>query len=457
MTHHGFLSLLPVLFLLGYVLVTRRALEGLLFASVLGLVMLEPADFFDQLVTLTQQVLMSDKMAWIILLCALIGALVSVMERSGGAEAFGRWILTRVRSSRGVLLCTWFLSMLLFIDDFLIVLTVGSCMSHASDKHGIPREMLGYVVSSSASPVASIAPLSTWAVFTAALLEKYLDLPLGEGILYFLRIIPFNFYAWFAFLLVPLVICGVVPAVGPLGKAWERARETGVLAPPGSEKMSIRGENTPTDSSEGETPSIADFFVPITALVGATIWFDLDLLKGGFVALAVACLLYVPRGVMSMETFVESCVDGIKGLIVPLILTTEAFLFNEVNGQLGLVPFLLETVSPFLSPQLFPAMIFLVFGLISFSVGTSWSLYVVAMPIVIPLAKAVGANQPLAMAALIAAGTVGAHCCFYSDQTILTASACGCHNYNLVLAQLPFAAIAAIGSLVAFSLCGFIL
>lgn len=93
MDHHGFLSVLPVLFLLSYVLITRRALEGLLFASVLGLFMLGPASFFDQLVTLAQQVLMSDKMAWIILLCSLIGALVSVMERSGGAEAFGRWIL----------------------------------------------------------------------------------------------------------------------------------------------------------------------------------------------------------------------------------------------------------------------------------------------------------------------------------------------------------------------------
>lgn len=456
MAHHGFLSLLPVLFLLGYVLFTRRAVEGLLFASVLGLVLLGPADFFDRFVSLAQQVLMSDKMAWIILLCALIGALVSVMERSGGAEAFGQWILSRVRSTRGVLLWTWFLSTLLFIDDFLIVLTVGSCMSHASDKHGIPREMLGYVVSSSASPVAAIAPLSTWAVFTAALLEKYLDLPPGEGILYFLKIIPFNFYAWFAFLLVPLVICGVVPAVGPLGKAWKRARETGVLAPPGSEKMSIRAESAPNGSSGEGTRSVADFFIPIAALVGATIWFDLDLIKGGFVALAVACLLYVPRRIMSMETFVDASIDGIKGLIVPLLLTAEAFLFNEVNGQLGLVPFLLETASPFLSPHLFPAVIFLVFGLISFSIGASWSLYVVAMPIVLPLATAVGANQVLAMASLMAAGTVGAHCCFYSDQTLLTASACGCHNYNLVLAQLPFAAIAAIGSLASFSLCGFI-
>jgi Na+/H+ antiporter NhaC len=93
---------------------------------------------------------------------------------------------------------------------------------------------------------------------------------------------------------------------------------------------------------------------------------------------------------------------------------------------------------------------------VAFLVGISWSLYLIAFPLVIPLAQAVGADLRLAVAATVAAGTMGQHCCFYSDGTILVSAATGCDNIQHALTQLPFAMIAASFAAVAFLVAGFL-
>lgn len=57
------------------------------------------------------------------------------------------------------------MSLFIFIDDFLVGLTLGICMTPSADSHRVPREMTAYVVNSSADPVASLVPISAWAVF----------------------------------------------------------------------------------------------------------------------------------------------------------------------------------------------------------------------------------------------------------------------------------------------------
>jgi Na+/H+ antiporter NhaC len=76
--------------------------------------------------------------------------------------------------------------------------------------------------------------------------------------------------------------------------------------------------------------------------------------------------------------------------------------------------------------------------------------------LVIPLAQAVGADLRLAVGATVAAGTMGQHCCFYSDSTILVSAATGCDNIRHALTQLPFAMITASFAAVAFLVAGFL-
>jgi len=53
----------------------------------------------------------------------------------------------------------------LFVDDYLNSMAVGSAMRNVTDKFEASREMLAYVVDSTVAPISVLIPISTWAVF----------------------------------------------------------------------------------------------------------------------------------------------------------------------------------------------------------------------------------------------------------------------------------------------------
>jgi Na+/H+ antiporter NhaC len=82
-------------------------------------------------------------------------------------------------------------------------------------------------------------------------------------------------------------------------------------------------------------------------------------------------------------------------------------------------------------------------------------MYIIALPIVIPLSQAIGGNTVLAVAAVLSAGVFGSHICFYSDATILSSSASGCNNFDHAMSQLPYGLVCAGISAVCFLIAGF--
>jgi Na+/H+ antiporter NhaC len=79
----------------------------------------------------------------------------------------------------------------------------------------------------------------------------------------------------------------------------------------------------------------------------------------------------------------------------------------------------------------------------------------VAIPLVVPVAQALGCNVWVALGAVISAGSFGAHACFYSDATLLASAGAGCDNVQHALTQLPYALISAAVSALVFLAIGF--
>ena len=453
-TDLGALTLVPSAFLIIYIFSTKRILESLVLASLLGFVTVHRGDFFGAFNDAVMKVLQSEDMAWLFLVCGLMGSLIALIERAGGSFAFGSWVESRSRSRSGTLLWTWALGIAIFIDDYLNSLTVGSSMAPITDRHKVSREMLAYVVDSTAAPVCVLIPISTWAVFVGRLLESNGVAPAGEGLAYFARTIPYNFYAWFAAALVPLVILGVVPVFGPMREAERRAREDGVLAPEGSEKFDIKAGE---DFEIPERPKLVNFLAPILFLVGATLYFEIDMAKGVVSTMGFVFVLYLSQGLISASEFADLSVTGIKNMLFPLLLVVLAFVFAEANDQVGFTEYVIASAAPLMSPALLPAVTFVVLGVTEFITGTNWGMYVVALPIVVPLAQTLGSDPMLAVAAVLSAGVWGSHICFYSDATILSSAASGCDNYRHAVTQMPFGLLAAALSFVAFVVAGTIL
>jgi Na+/H+ antiporter NhaC len=136
--------------------------------------------------------------------------------------------------------------------------------------------------------------------------------------------------------------------------------------------------------------------------------------------------------------------EGIKIMVPALTIVVVAFIFKEVNDRLGLPLYVIESVTSYMSATMLPLVVFITMALIAFATGSSWGVFAIAIPIVLPLAESVGVSMPLAIGALISASAFGSHACFYSDATVLAAQGSGCGVMEHALTQIPYALIAAV-------------
>lgn len=462
---YGVMSVVPALFLIVYIFSTRRILEALILASVLGFVMVSRpvtmgndsswlANTFTNFSDAALATMMNEDIAFLIIVCGLMGSIIALIEKAGGAYAFGEWIASKAKTRTSSLICTWILGIVIFIDDYMNSLTVGACMTKVTDKHRVPREFLSYIVDSTAAPISVLIPVSTWAIFCGRILESTGWAPAGNGMQYFIKTIPFNFYGWVAALIVPLVILKVIPIFGPMKEAYHRVAQGGPLAPPGSEKIDIRGGK---DSVVPTNPNVINMFAPILVLIVSTIVMDCDMQKGVFTTLAFMFVFYMWQGLMTEEEFFDLVLEGLKNMLMPIMLMILAFLFKEMNDQIQFTQFVIDVATSHVTPQLLPLVIFIALSITEFITGTNWGMYIIALPIVIPLAQTLGCDTTLAVSAVLSAGVFGSHVCFYSDATIITSAATGCNNFDHATTQAPYGLLGAFVSALLFLVFGFIM
>jgi tetracycline resistance efflux pump len=436
-TETSLLVLLPALVTVITAILSRRPIESLLAGVFVGLLMLEPAAALSNFSSILLEVMMDETIAWVIIVCGLMGSLITLLMRVGAARAFSRALSSKAQNSTSALLYTWLLGLVVFIDDYLNALAVGSSMRKVTDKFKVSREMLAYVVDSTAAPICVLVPVSTWAVFYAGLFMDAGYAESGQGMALYISAIPYMVYPIVAMLLVPLVAVGIVPALGMMKSAQQRAAE-------GTAPLLIdEGEEESLIDTEDNRVQIYHFVLPIVALLGFSIWYDLDVQIGIIMSVAVTIILFGAQRLMAWTQMFDAVIDGIKIMLPALTMVVMAFVFKEVNDQLGLAIYVINNVAPLMTPLMFPALTFLTMALISFATGSSWGVFAIAIPIILPLAESVGVSIPLAIGALVSASAFGSHACFYSDSTVLAAQGSGCDVMDHALTQIPYALIAA--------------
>ena len=451
---YGVISLIPALAVLVLALLTKRTFEALVGGTLIGYMIVDKQHFFSGFADSALAVMADPTIGWIILVCGLFGSLISLLIKSGGALAFGDFLMRYIKSKKGSLLASWALGLVIFIDDYLNALTVSSAMQKLTDKYKVSREMLAYVVDSTAAPVCILVPFSTWAIFVAGLLEKSGAAAKGQGLAAYIQAIPYMFYGWAAVLLVPLVALGIIPLVGGMKRAERRAELTGQVIPTGSENISL--VNSEVAAAAQQQPKVYNFIVPILILIGATWYFGVDAFKGVLVATAAAMAMFWAQRLISMQDIFDTFFEGFKSMIYPLAIVMVSFMLKNVNDSLGLTNYVIDSVKPLMNASYLPVVAFISLSLVTFATGSFWGVYAVALPIVIPLAQAMDASLPLAIGAVVSSGAFGSHSCFYGDSTVLSSAGSGCNNMDHALTQLPYAILSAVIASLVFLVVGVI-
>jgi len=435
----GILSLIPAIIVLILAIVTRRPLESLIAGSIAGLIMIEPSNFIFNFAALAQKTIINPTIGWIFIVCGLMGSLIILLLRTGAALAFSLSISKRAKNRKVALLCTWFLGLVIFIDDYLNALAVGTTMRRLTDKYKVSREMLSYVVDSTAAPICILLPISTWAVFFVALLETNEVVATGKGMALYVESIPYMFYAWAAIIIVPLVSTGLFPIIGPMKKAEQ-------LAAQGKSNYQLidAAEVAPEVLGAADKVNIWSFLIPMISLIAISWYCDINVLVGVVCSVIITVVLFGFQGVMKWTELFDAVIDGIRLMIPALAIILASFMLKDVGEQMGLSAFVIETVKPLMTAQLLPIVTFIAIALVAFTTAAFWGVLALSVPIILPLAQQVGTPLPIVIGAMMSAAAFGSHACFYSDSTVLAAQASEVDVMDHALTQLPYVLISAL-------------
>ena len=398
---------------------------------------------------------------------ALVGSMILFVQRSGGMQGFIRWVEQKgvVKTRRSVRLLSVAVSLPLFLESNFGLLVSGSVARPLYDKFRISREKLSYVIDATCAPKCILIPLNGWGAYVIGLLAAE-GVPNPVSLL--AATIPMNFYAILALLLVLAVVWFDLD-YGPMRQAERRTREEGKFLADGAKPL-VSSEVSMAGPREGIPERAVNMVLPLLCMV-LTVFFVLyttgsgdmmtgdgskAILWGVIVGLLVGAIAYRIQGIMTLPELSDSLIEGIKGLTPLVVILALAFTIAATTRALGTGEFVAGAAQATLHPGFVPALIFCLACFIAFSTGTSWGTFAIMIPIVLPMARILDLNLPLALGAAMGGGIFGDHCSPISDSTIVASMASATDHIEHVRTQLPYALAAAVGALLLFLIFGFL-
>ncbi len=480
MNDYGFLSVLPPVLAIILAIRTKQVFVSLLFGIWLGWLIISNFNPITGSLATVQalvDVYKEPGNTRTIMFCALVGALIIFIQRSGGVEGFIRRVnrlLERYEQRQAgsnrviVQFLAWLTGLLIFVESNISVLTVGTLYRPIFDKLKIPREKLAYIADSSSAPSSILIPFNGWGAYIMTLL---LAQGFSDPFATMLRAMGFNFYPMLALILV-LVIVFSKRDFGPMATAERRAVEEGKLLADDAQPM-ISDELTDVEIVPGVRPKAYNMVIPITVMVlmmpvmlaytgwekavevfpASGFWQKFFFAVGqgsGSTAVLIAVLvstlltmlLYRAQGIMKMREMVDLTLKGISGMMPLALLMMFAFAIGAVCRQMGTGQYVADVTSQWLSPDFVPLIVFVVSSFIAFSTGTSWGTFAIMISIAVPMAESMNANVYITIAAALGGGVFGDHCSPISDTTILSSMASASDHIDHVRTQLPYAVLA---------------
>ncbi|MEG0924353.1 MAG: Na+/H+ antiporter NhaC family protein [Anaerovoracaceae bacterium] len=454
----GLFSLIPVIVIIVFALITKDTFISLFLGVVTGFIMVaggNPLKAFNGFLDSLYVVMTDSNTAWVLLICGLFGSLIMLITEAGGALGFSNLAEKFLKTRTAALMGTWILGIIVCVDDYLNSLAVGAAVRRITDKEKVSREMVAYIVNSTGVTVCAIIPFSSWAAFMGGLMKKS-DMLDGLSVAgAYLHTIPFMVYGWLAVICVPLFILKVIPLFGPMKKAEKRAMETGEVF--SAETKAQLGElpNEELKFKDKKCRAI-NFLAPIVLVAILTVTTE-DLLIGVFAAIALCFVMYLPQKLMTIKEYFNNIMGGLSDMFSMLVIIILSYVLIEVNGQLGLVDFIVGVALKAVNPAFLPATIFVVIGLLSFASGSFWGLAAIAFPIVGPLSVALGVSPFLCAGALISAVAFGGHICMYSDTVILASASTQVTNAEYFRTSAPLVMVPFVLATIGFIILGFVM
>lgn len=508
MSFGGLLPFLPVIITLTCAFATRRIILAIFLGvvsaaliitkfSLIGSTQLIFSRFLEEtgLINITAwDSFMGSGRLFIFMFLIFLGAIIAMIEATGGAYAYANFFRGKLKDGRQAELVAMTMSTTLFADDYLNALTTGSVMTSITDIFKIPRVKLSVYINTFASTLAALAPVSSWGAAITGFLSTGISRTdvgktalIGDPYFSYLSMLPFSFFAiliifstWFSSL--NKISFGLI-------RSHERiANETGSLVGGKRKVKQFINYNVANGNS-----GLIDFAIPIVTLVffviATMLWFgdfwmfggsntfvfairgggemsSQALFVGGVISLLITSLWSFVRKTIPAGKIPHIILSGLKINLSTLLMLSLAWtLASFISDDLNTGAFFADLVSKGTTIEFLPVTLMIMSAALCFTLGTSWGAMMVMFPLVIPMVPAMaGMDMPVSvseipilfpcMAAVLSGALLGGMISPVADLTIMTAGCTGTYHTDYVKAQMVNVIPSTIGALAAFLAVG---
>lgn len=414
-----------------------------------------------------------------------IGILVCLFTATGFAVSFAHSVTKKIRSARKAQYASMIVSFLLFIDDYLSILTAGYVMQPLIDHFRIAREKLAWLVHSFAGPIVILAPVSSWVATIIAYMDQAgiattpsAATPIrvaADPFFIYLKSIPFMLYSCLTIISVWFVVHFRL-SFGPMQQY---------------EKEALIHTQTPLQPEPNV--SMKNLLISLAVLV-VGIAFGLPFAGGYYLFggqyslieslkynehpflvmfLAVLAAIAVTIAQALYKKLISAAQIGtiaLNGFSLMLEAVTMVFLASTLSGllanQVGTGQYLASILLHAIPLALLPVMFFIVSLLCTIATGSAWGNFALMIPIAIPMLTTLS-HLPLpidpqqlplllpVLGAIFSGSVCGDHISPLSETTIMTATSTGTtiltHAYTQIFYMIP----AIISCIVGYFFIGF--
>jgi NhaC family Na+:H+ antiporter len=214
--------LLPPILAIALSIATGEVVPALFAGVWVGALMISSYNPLEATVKVVDWYITNATDSWnaaILLYDFVLGAFMGLLYASGSVYSFAQALSSRIRSARGASLATSLLGVAVFFDDYGNTVIVGNSMRPLADRLRVSRELLSYIVDSTAAPVAGIALVSSWIGYEVGLIKDSIETlkqqfengliptaPTYEAYVMWLNAVPYHFYSLLAIILVFIVV-----------------------------------------------------------------------------------------------------------------------------------------------------------------------------------------------------------------------------------------------------------
>ncbi|ATD53829.1 Na+/H+ antiporter NhaC family protein [Clostridium chauvoei] len=503
-SHYGILTLIPPLVAIILAFLTKNVVISLFIGILSGSFLIKLIDhsFFGALIQsfldFVSRALNSLADPWnagIILQVLVIGGVIHLVAKMGGAKAVAEALARKAKTAKSTQLVTLLLGLVVFFDDYANSLIVGPIMKPVADKMKISRERLAFIIDATAAPIAGLAIISTWIGLEVGLINDAFTNGIGQqvdafGV--FFQTIPYRFYNILIIFFV-FVTSILLKDFGPMYKAEieARRRDLHLVKKEVAADNNREIEDSELQPKEGIKLSVWNAIIPIgTLVVTALICFyfsgyssivggedvalqqlmsnsplsftaiqqafsnadaSVALFQSALIASIVTIIMGVAKKIFTLSEAIDTWVDGMKPLIITGVILILAWSLSSVIKELGTAKYLVSLLSGSLPYFLLPSLIFILGAVISFATGTAYGTMGILMPLAIPLAFSINPDMGyviVSTSAVLTGAIFGDHCSPISDTTILSSMGSGCNHIAHVKTQMPYALFVAVITIV---------